>query len=333
MYYLGLDVGGTKIAAAVVNKQGTTLSSLRTLTHESEGADAVLRRIFALLDDVLAHAQLTSSQISGLGVGVPGAVDEATGSIHTMVNLTGWSGFPLRQRLVARYHVPVFLGNDANAAALGEYMFGNGAGTRHLLYITASTGIGGGIVVDGNLLVGASGAAGEVGHMILEPHGQPCNCGNRGCWETISSGTAIAKSAAQKIRGGEESSILLFTDIENIQAEHVFQARNMGDSLATEVTDRAFYFLGLGITNLVNALNPERVVIGGGVAQIGEPLFTTVENMVRQSAYGPAKCVRILPALLGAETGVIGAAALAMGQAQGSGLIRPEKFFRVGQEA
>ena len=312
MYYLGLDVGGTKIEAGIVDRLGNVMCRERVLTHAADGSHAVLNRIHNLLDGVLADLGPDRAQVGGLGVGVPGAVDEATGIIHTLVNLTGWSGMPLRDILHSRYRLPTFITNDANAAALGEYMFGNGAGFRHMLYITASTGIGGGIIIDGNIVSGANGAAGEVGHMVLEPHGEQCGCGNRGCWETISSGTAIAKTARQRIMSGEKSLMTKLADIEAITAEHVFLAHDQGDALAAQVVDRALYFLGLGIANLVNILNPEGIVLGGGVTGAGQIVFSVVESVVQQLAYGPAKTVRIRPARLGAQAGVVGAAALAM---------------------
>ncbi|MBT9135500.1 MAG: Glucokinase [Firmicutes bacterium] len=261
MYYLGLDLGGTKMEAAVISERGLLISSERVLTHAQEGSAAVLERMFVLLDAVLSAAHLEAKQISGLGVGVPGAVDHATG-----------------------------------------------------------------IILDGRLHNGATGSAGEVGHMVLLHHGERCNCGNIGCWESISSGPAIAKEAMRRMHCGEESTLSSLAHPEKVTAEDVFAARERGDRLAIEVTERALYFLGLGIANLVNALNPERVVLGGGVAGVGELLITRVKSVVEQVAYGPAKSVKILPASLKAKAGVIGAAALAIGP------VLPNNTFWVGQE-
>ena len=244
MYYLGLDVGGTKLEAAAIDRKGTIIRRERILTEEAEGAEAVMRRIFGLLDTLLLTLDSDKRQVIGLGVGVPGAVDHATGVIHTLVNLTGWSGLPLGDLLAARYKMPIIISNDANAALLGESMFGNGIGVGNLLYITASTGIGGGVMVGGNIVSGETGAAGEVGHMVLEPGGLLCNCGHRGCWETLSSGTAIAKAALQRISEGEVSSLQELPSFPHIAAENVFAAYRQGDKVATEVTDRALFFFG-----------------------------------------------------------------------------------------
>ncbi|MBT9152606.1 MAG: Glucokinase [Firmicutes bacterium] len=188
------------------------------------------------------------------------------------------------------------------------------------------SGLRGGIILDGRLHNGATGSAGEVGHMVLLHHGERCNCGNIGCWESISSGPAIAKEALRRMHCGEESTLSSLAHPEKVTAEDVFAARERGDRLAIEVTERALYFLGLGIANLVNALNPERVILGGGVAGVGELLITRVKSVVEQVAYGPAKSVKILPASLKAKAGVIGAAALAIGP------VLPNNTFWVGQE-
>jgi glucokinase len=312
MYYLGLDIGGTKLEAALVEASGSIVHAERTPTHAAEGADAVLERIMALLARVLVPGRVSQVQISALGVGVPGAVEHETGLIHHLVNLPGWAGLPLRDILIARFRLPVFMTNDANAAALGEYVFGNGIGSKNMLYVTASTGIGAGIIIDGKIVGGANGAAGEVGHMILHAEGQLCNCGNRGCWETLSSGPAIVKAARRYIDEGATTAITQLAGHGPIKTEHVFAARQQGDAVAKLVVDRALHCLGIGIGNLVNVLNPERVIIGGGVTNAGEIVLSTVAGVVRQMAYGPAKSVKIMPARLGAQAGVIGAAAVAM---------------------
>ena len=312
VYYLGLDLGGTKIEAAVVNKNGRILSTKRVLTLGEDGSEKVLKRMCMLVDEVVSMAQLNLDDISGIGMGVPGAVDHSKGRIYFLTNLPGWNDFPIRDFFQSKYNIPVTLNNDANAAALAEHIFGSGTGVRHMIYLTVSTGIGGGLIVNGSLLNGAWGAAGEIGHMILDINGDECNCGNKGCWETISSGSAIARGVIERIKAGQKSMVTKLAALNDIRAEHVFKAREMGDMVSTEVTDRAIDFLGIGIANLVNVINPEKVIIGGGVAKVGDLLFTRVRKRVKKLAYGPASKVEIQPAYLGAKTGVIGAAALAM---------------------
>lgn len=312
MYYLGIDLGGTKTEAAVVDKYGNILRAKRILTLGEDGQEKVLNRICSLIDKVIDEANLKSDEISGIGVGVPGAVNHSNGSIYFLTNLPGWTNFPIKDFFKSKYNIPVTINNDANAAALAEYIFGSGIGVKHMIYLTVSTGIGGGLIVNGCLLNGAWGAAGEVGHMILDINGDECNCGNRGCWETISSGTAIAKKIINRIKAGEKSLVTELAPINNIRAEHVFRAREMGDKISIEVTDQAMDFLGLGVANLVNVINPEKVIIGGGIAKVGDLLFARVRERVQKMAYGPASKVQIHPAHLGSKTGVIGAAALAM---------------------
>lgn len=312
MYYLGLDLGGTKIEAAVVNKNGNILSAKRVLTLGEDGPEKVLKRMCTLADEVVSKAQLNLDDISGIGMGVPGAVDHSKGKIYFLTNLPGWNDFPIKDFFQSKYNIPVTLNNDANAAALAEHIFGSGVGVKHMIYLTVSTGIGGGLIVNGCLLNGAWGTAGEIGHMVLDVDGDECNCGNKGCWETISSGSAIAKRIIKRIKAGEKSIITELVTLDDIRAEHVFSAREMGDIVSMEVTNRAIDFLGLGIANLVNVINPEKVIIGGGVAKVGDLLFTRVRKRVKKLAYGPASKVEIQPAYLGAKTGVIGAATLAM---------------------
>lgn len=312
LYFLGIDLGGTKIEAAIVDEAGYILNSSRVLTRAEEGLNMVLKRMCDLLDEVISTAGLMNKDISGLGIGVPGAVNQAEGMIYFLTNLPGWNRFPAREYFQSYYHIPVTINNDANAAAVGEHLFGSGIGVKHMIYITVSTGIGGGIIIDGKVLNGACGSGGEIGHMVLEPNGRKCNCGNMGCWETISSGSAIAEIIIDKLSSGEKSLITELVSLKDIKAEHVFKARQMGDKLSIEVTDKALDYLGLGIANLVNIINPERIIIGGGVSKVGDLLFERVRYKVQELAFGPARNVMIQPASLYFKTGVIGAAALAM---------------------
>lgn len=309
-YLVGIDLGGTKIAVAVVDAVGQVLQRVQEWTRGEEGPERVLARINCLLDAALAKAGVSAEQVAGIGIGAPGIVDWKEGIVHNLTNLPGWRNVNLKERFEQRYSLPVAVDNDANAAALGEYLFGSGRGVRHMLYLTISTGIGGGIIQDGRLVHGAWGVAGEVGHMVLDPQGELCNCGNCGCWETISSGRAIARQVLRRIARGEQSMVTELAGGGEIKAEHVFQARQLGDELAAAVIRRALLYLGVGVANLVNVLNPERVVIGGGVANVGEVLFEPVRRQVRELGFGPAARAEIVPAALGKDAGVVGAAAL-----------------------
>jgi len=305
-----IDLGGTKIAAAIVDRSGSIISSLRHPTLASEGREAVLKRMCHILEEAAAQAGISIEQLKGIGIGVPGVVDLGAGTVEGFANLPGWEGFQLRRFFQQRCEIPVMVDNDANAAALGENLFGAGKDCLEMLYITISTGIGGGIISNGRIVRGASGAAGEIGHIVIDPSGRECKCGNYGCWETVSSGTAIAAEIKSMISKGEHTIAAELALDGEIKAEHIFEAYRRGDSLAAQVVERALNYTGLGVANLVNVLNPEIVVLGGGVAQVGDLILDAVRRKVSELAFGSAINVKIQPAILGLEVGVVGAASL-----------------------
>lgn len=303
---LGLDIGGTKLAAGVV-ADGRVLVRGETPTCADEGPDAVLARLLALARRVQAGAP--GAEVDRLGVGCAGPLDRRAGLILSPPNLPGWDRFPLVARLAGALSLPVRLENDANAAALAEYRYGAGRGATSLVYLTVSTGIGGGIILDGRLWHGSADAAGEVGHMILLPDGPPCGCGNRGCWEALASGPAIARRARERLetRASRLRVIPAFT------AADVARLAAAGDPVAVEVWDEAVGFLAQGIAALVTTLAPERVVLGGGVSRAGDLLFVPLRERVRRHVrLAPAERIPILPAALGADVGILGAAAIAL---------------------
>ncbi|MDD5039362.1 MAG: ROK family protein, partial [Dehalococcoidales bacterium] len=221
---------------------------------------------------------------------------------------------PLKKIVEDKYKVNTFLLNDAKAAALGEHHFGAGKGANNLIFITVSTGIGGGIIINGKLYFGVSGGAGEIGHMTVDVNGPRCNCGNIGCLEMLASGTAIAREAISRIREGEKSSLIKMVEGKtgHITAEKVSLAARDGDLLALKVIARAAGYLGAGMVSLVNIFNPEIIIIGGGVSKIGDLLFEPVRGMVRERAFRLlSQAVRIVPAQLGDDAGVFGAAVFA----------------------
>ena len=234
-------------------------------------------------------------------------------------NLPGWYDIPLRDIVREKYGVNTFLINDADAAALGEHRFGAGKEVDNLILLTLGTGIGGGIVIDGKLYTGLHGSAAEIGHMTIDVNGPKCNCGNIGCLETLASGTAMAKEAIRRISQGEKSSLTEIVDgeIENITAEEVSLAAQGGDSLASEVILKTATYLGIGMVNLVNIFNPEMIIAGGGMAKMGDLLLNPARQVVRERAFSlPAQAVRIVPAQLGDDAGVLGVAIFAFQQKQ-----------------
>jgi glucokinase len=312
---LGVDLGGTKILTAVTNPRGKILSRDHSITPAPKGHKAVIHSILESAHCALGQADVAISDIIAVGVGAPGLINPDTGILFTSPNLPGWRDIPLRDTIQEKLGKKTFLINDANAAALGEFYFGAARGTRNFIYITISTGIGGGIVIDGRLYSGAIGAAGEVGHMTIDDDGPICNCGNRGCWETLASGTALAREARHRIEEGMRTSILEYADgdLGKVTALVIQYAAERGDSLAKELIRRTGYYLGVGLANLINIFNPELIVIGGGLSNIGSMLLDPAFKVAGERAYEQAfQAVCFACAGLGRNSGVLGAAAFAL---------------------
>jgi len=318
---LGIDVGGTKMVTAVVNARGRILARDRCPTPAQEGPDAVFAALARVVRRTLERAALPVEAISAIGLGLPGICNPETGIVFTSPNLPGWRDVPAAARVREEFGRPTFLVNDANAAALGEMRYGAARKVSDFVYITVSTGIGGGIVSGGRLYTGAIGTAGELGHMTILDDGPDCPCGNKGCWEMLASGTALGGEARRRISEGEPSVILDIAggDIERVTAREVHRAYRQGDRLAVELVKRAAYYLGIGLTNIVNIFNPEMVVVGGGLSAFGEALLGPAREIVAARAYpAAARAARIVTAALGDEGGVLGAAAYALDRKQRS---------------
>ncbi|MDR7486568.1 MAG: ROK family protein [Armatimonadota bacterium] len=306
---IGVDLGGTKILTALVDEGGRVLGRARIPTPAS-GPDTDIEAIVQSVRTVVARSGVDLRAVAGMGVGAPGPLDPATGVVFEPPNLPGWKDVPLAERLADRLGLRIYVENDANAAALGERWVGAGAGVDDLVYITVSTGVGGGLIVRGQLYHGVSGTAGEVGHMVIDPRGPRCHCGRTGCLEQLASGTAIAREARAALAAGRPS-VLAHLPAGELSAEDVARAARDGDPLAREVFAHAAAALGTGVANLVNLLNPAMVVIGGGVARAGDLLLAPVRRIVQEEAFDrPAAAVRIVPAALGDDVGAVGAAAV-----------------------
>jgi glucokinase len=316
---LGIDLGGTKIVSAVVDDRGAVLSRDQSLTPAAQGPGAVIEMLVSSGRRALERAGISAADVASIGVGAPGLVNAQTGIVHTSPNLPGWQDVPLRDVLEQELGKKVFVINDAKAAAVGELKFGAGRGCRHFVYITISTGIGGGIIIDGQIYTGATGMAGEIGHMVIDDAGPLCSCGNRGCWEMLASGTALAREARRSIESGASTTILNKSggDINKIDARLVHAAAIDGDGLAVELIQRTAYYIGVGLANVINIFNPERIVIGGGLANIGDMLLKPAyEEAGRRAFMLPFRAVSFVTAELGGDSGVIGAAAYARQQMQ-----------------
>ena len=312
--YLGIDLGGSKILTAVVDRRGEILSRDYRVTPASEGPDAVVREVMKSATSVLVPLGIAMKELVAIGIGAPGISDPVTGVIFTSPNLPGWCNVPLRDIVARESGVLSYLINDANAAAMGELYFGAARGMRHMVYVTVSTGIGGGIIIDGELYSGSVGTAGEIGHMSIDANGPRCQCGNTGCWEVLASGTALADRARQQIKDGAKTSILQCAggDWEKVTAPVIQAAAEQGDPLAGELIAKTGYYLGVGLANLINIFNPELIVIGGGLTNIGEPLLGPAFKVAGERAFKESyQAVRFALPELGADAGVLGAAVFA----------------------
>lgn len=311
-YIVGVDLGGTQIRACLSDAEGNMLHRARQWTLAREGLQPVLGRINEAIRQVLEGTE--RGAVLAIGIASPGPLDPRTGVVIAPPNLPGWDNVPLRDIMEEEFGLPVHVNNDANLAALAEHRFGAGKGTTDLVYLTISTGIGGGIISGGQLLLGAHGLAGEPGHTTVEPAGPRCKCGNVGCLECLSAGPAIARHATQLIRQGQDSALseLLGSGTE-LTAEMVGKAALEGDRVAVQAIERAAYYLGIGVLNLIHIFDPNMVVLGGGVTKVGALLFDPVRAWVREHALTPVQReTPIVPAVLGDQVGLLGAVAWAM---------------------
>ena len=318
-YVVGIDIGGTKLATVVADSTGHILSKVRKPTLAERGPAYAIQSLFEMVRETVGLANLEQSEVSAIGVSCGGPLDTKTGVVYSPPNLPGWDALPLKARLESEFQMPVTIENDANASALAEYRFGGGRGYNALLYMTMSTGIGGGIVIDGHIYRGANDSAGEVGHQILLPDGPPCGCGKRGCLEALCSGPAIARRAQAAIHAQitdtktSATTLLNLADghIEDVKSEHVLAAARTGDALSLQLINETAYYMGWGIANLVNILNPDIVLLGTIAIAAGDLLLNPIRETVSEFAMSrPAEAVKIAPAQLGETLGDLAAIAL-----------------------
>lgn len=306
----GIDIGGTKIAVALETTQGERLSSRQFPTRVELGPETILDNIAAAVREMVLEAR---ASLVAVGLGCPGPMDIERGLVLSPINMPGWDKFPVGRLIEERLGVRAVLENDANLAALGEHIHGAGRGFRDIIYITISTGIGGGIIINNEIVHGVGTGAGEVGHMTVLPNGPPCACGSCGCFEALCSGTAVARRARELLAGGAQSVINRMVDSpDEVTAQIVAAAARQGDRLARDVWDEMIYFLSIGVGNIITTLAPEVVILGGGVAASGEQLLGPLRPLVSQRVRMlPVERVKIVQADLAGESGVYGALAIA----------------------
>lgn len=311
---LAVDLGGTNFRAAAVDATGKIVKRIKKSSQGDRGKKPVWEVVTSALEHL--YRDFPRGHIKAMGLAVAGAIDIHSGIITQCPNIVALEGIPLREKLRSGTlaHLPLILENDANAAAMGEKWKGAGAGCKDLICLTLGTGIGGGIIVDHRLVHGADGMAGELGHMTVQPRGARCACGNHGCLEALASATAIRREGIVAARTHPESALnrTYGGNLAAIDAEMVFQAATQGDAVAQKVYQTMGTHLGIGIASLINAFNPEAVIIGGGVSKAWELFMPQVRQEIQRRAFKvPAERARILQAACGDDAGLLGAAYLA----------------------
>lgn len=309
---IGVDIGGTTTKLALVLERGEVMEKWEIPTNTINKGVAIIPDIAAAIKMKILEHSIEQEQILGIGVGAPGPVNMQTGILYTGVNI-GWDKpVPLREELQHLTGLPVVIENDANVAALGEMWKGAGDGARDVVCITLGTGVGGGVIVNGDIAHGVKGAAGEIGHITAVPeNGYYCNCGKHGCLETVASATGVLRLATDELEGNQEPSILreILQNTGRLSSKDIFEAAAKQDKTALKVVEKLTFYLGLALANLGSALNPEKIVIGGGVSQAGDTLLVPLREKFKQYAFSTvAESTSIEVATLGNDAGVIGAA-------------------------
>ena len=310
MYRIGIDLGGTNIAAGVVNERHEIVGRASVPTGARRSPEAVVADMCAAVEQALQSAGLTAADCVSIGVGSPGTCDAERGVVVRAYNLN-WFEVPVCAMLTAHFGLPARLSNDANCAALAETVAGAAVGCRDMVLITLGTGVGGGIIIDGKIYAGMRSAGAELGHTLLVLDGEICTCGRRGCWETYASATALIRQARRAAQEHPES-LLAQLDGESLTGRAVFEAADRGDETACAVIDRYCEYVAAGMTDLVNALAPEMILLGGGISRQGERILAPIREYVASHCFGQRQgAVPVIAAAkLGNEAGIIGAAAL-----------------------
>lgn len=314
-YSIGVDLGGTNIVSVIVNHQGKIVNRLKVPTLAEIGKEATIKRIIETIHENIVQSTIAIDDITGIGIGAPGPLDVKRGIINFAPNLPGWRDVPLRKILEDEFNTKVVLENDANAAAWGERCFGIGRGVDNLVCFTLGTGIGGGIIIDGKIYHGSNYGAAELGHMTVNKDGPRCNCGNYGCLEAYSSATGIKNRIKNRLKEGIKSKFLSFDNddelFESLRLKLIFETARKGDKLTKGVVEEAISYLGIAIANIANILNPEMVVLVGGITNEGNKLLIPLRREVKKRAfYSNYKSLKIVIGKLGGNAGVLGAAAL-----------------------
>ena len=311
--YIGCDLGGTNLRAGIVDPQSGKVSHPHaTLTMAREGHDAVMARMGALIEQTIEASDQSKDEIGGIGVGAPGVLDLERGLTLLLPNLPGtWPEIPLRDTISEYTGLPTTLLNDVRSITFGEWRFGAGQGVDTMACFAVGTGIGGGLVVNGQLHLGIGGTGGELGHQMIDFNGPPCSCGNRGCLEAYASGPAIAAMGMKAVVQGITTIIgeLVDFDLNKITPKTIAQAASQGDEVAQNILEEAGFYIGIAAANVCASIGPRKIVIAGGVSRIGEPILAPIRRTIRERVrVMPVEQVEVIQAQLGDDAGVIGAA-------------------------
>ena len=309
MLRIGIDLGGTKIAAGIIDENYALLSRAEVPTRASLGAKAVVADMAECVRMALAAAGKSLADCAGAGIGSPGLCDTEKGSVRNAHNL-GWYGVPVCEMLSGELGIPVKVDNDANCAALGEVVAGAAMGSRSALMVTLGTGVGGGIIINGEIYSGWQSLGGEIGHMCIVMDGERCSCGEKGCWEAYAASSALVRQAEKAASEHPES--LLAADAGALDGKKIFAALNAGDAAVKAVVERYCAYVAVGIVNLVNAIYPQSIIIGGGISAVGETIIAPIREYIGEHFFASKR--ELMPAVvqakLGNDAGIIGAAAL-----------------------
>lgn len=314
-FLIGVDLGGTKILAGIFDSKFDLKGTTKLSTKAERGVEAVIDRIARCVTDAVDESDLSIKQIRGVGIGAPGAVDAETGRVIFAPNLPGWKDVPLKKELEKRLDVPVFLGNDCNVCTLGTFDREYKSKPKNLVGIFIGTGIGGGLVINGELYGGHNHTAGEIGHMVLEVNGPKCGCGNRGCFEALASRTAIFRNIQSAVKEGQKTILtdMLGPNLADMRSGDLRKAIRKGDKFVEKIVEEAAEYAGIGIANLINILNPEIVVVGGGVIEAleNEMMPRLIKSAKEHVMPGTMSGIEIEASKLGDHAGITGAAVLA----------------------
>ena len=312
MKYIGIDVGGTNLVAGVVDETGMILDKVSHPVDKNMSAEDMCRELARMAKSVLTVSGISAKEIAAVGVGLPGLVDNKTGMVIKTPNMP-FNRTPFRELFQKEWDVPVYLGNDANCAAIGEYFAGAAKSSNNAVVVTIGTGLGGGLVADGNLRTGFANAGMEGGHMIIHPNGMMCGCGQRGCWEQYGSATALIRLTRIEMERNKDTKLweVCEFDKKNITGRTAFQAARLGDAAAQRVLAQYLEGLSIGLINLVNILQPEIICLGGGVSNAEDDLLLDpLRKLVAQGVFDKHVPVRLEKASLGNDAGIVGAALL-----------------------